>query len=167
MPKPKDKIVKAELDNSFQGIKASFATRITYALTAFGTEKNGTQYPSKPRDELDQALADAFMWDTIAKYAEKKSEAAWKLLEEEQFVGDYKNMEPGEHEIAHSASFISRCKVSQPIVRFDNNEMAQLLVKSKYKVPLAVTLEYIDKAKVPKNSSRTLVIEERTVKMEG
>lgn len=136
-----------------------FATRITRALLQFGTQSNGTTLPRQ--SNFDPIFAEAFMWDFITKYAKKQSEGAWARLENEGAVSDYKELEPGEHEIGSSPTFVTKAKISLPVNRFDPSELATRLHKSKYKVPMTITLQAVEAAKVPKNSNRALYVEER------
>lgn len=136
----------------------SYEAEIVKALGRLG--KNGTENPDI-RHNQGRLLGEAFMWDKVAKYAEARSDAVWKQLEKEGIVPRKDTLTEGDHELASSPSFLALGKVSRPINRFSGEELALLLEKSKYKVPVSTTKELIDRAKVPSNPARTLKIIER------
>jgi hypothetical protein len=103
----------------------------------------------------------AFLWDEIQAYAKKKSDEAWERLEKEGIIPEIDKLEPGEHELAYSPSFTILASVTQPVKRFNQGELSMLMAKSKYKVPVSVTAELCDQAKLPGNPQRKLKIVER------
>jgi hypothetical protein len=106
-------------------------------------------------------IGTAFLWDEIEAYAKKQSEAAWTKLEGEGIIPDLDKLEQGDHELAYSPSFTIQASVTQPVRRFKQEELGQLLARSKYKVPASVTAELCDQAKLPGNPQRRLKIVER------
>lgn len=113
--------------------------------------------------EDDYLSAHTFIWDTVAKYAEKKSDACWARLENENIIEGYKELVPGTHVVHQSSRFEIECKVTNPVQRFNPSVLAELFLKSKYKVPTAITLQKVDEAKVGDKSNRMLSIKERGV----
>jgi hypothetical protein len=137
----------------------SYETDIIKALSRMG--KNGTENPDA-KSNTGRLLGEAFMWDRIEAYAAQRAEAAWAALEKEELVPDKKTLTPGDHQLAQSPSFAIFARVTQPVKRFSGDELAILLAKSKYKVPVSTTKELIDQAKVPTNPMVSMKIVERT-----
>lgn len=163
MPKPKtaSRPSRAEADaqpvTPNQGL--TFKARIMMALNLFGTKANNTEYPID-KDNKTAAYAEAYMWDFIAATAKKRSDAAWKYLENEALIADYAELPSGEHELGETPTFKVTLKVSNPIVRFNPEDLAETLRKSKYKVPVGETLLAVERAKKPTKGSKTLDIVE-------
>jgi hypothetical protein len=107
-------------------------------------------------------IGEAFLWDEVERYAKGKSDAAWEQMEKEGIIPDLNALETGDHELAYSPSFTIQATVTQPVKRFKQEELAQLLAKSKYKVPVSVTVELCDQAKLPGNPQRKIKIIERS-----
>lgn len=123
----------------------------------------------KLRDALDKLNPDtkhnagrligrAFFWDQIAKFAKKQSEVAWDELENEEIVSYVES--PGDHTLAESPHFMVMDKVSEPRRAFNADVLAEDL-KKKYKVPVPISKELIEKAKIPGKSVHTSTIVER------
>jgi len=136
----------------------SYETTIVKALSRLG--KNGTENPDS-KHNTGRLLGEAYMWDQVEKYAKARSAAIWKEMEKEGLVPDKKTLDPGDHQLSDSPSFAVFAKVTQPIKRFDGDELANLLARSKYKVPLSTTKEMIDQARVPGNPAVRMVVVER------
>ncbi len=136
----------------------SYETEIVKALAKFGT--NSTANPDT-KHNTGSLLGDAFMWDKIEAYAKARADAAWLRLAREGIISDKKTLEPGDYELATSPSFVAVAKVTQPIKRFNADALANILAKSKYKVPVSTTKEYVDLAKVPGSCAVTMKIIER------
>ncbi len=136
----------------------SYEVEITKALARLG--RNGTENPDA-KHNTGRLIGEAYMWERVAKYAEAKADAAWKAMLRAEIVPEKKTLEPGDHELAYSPSFTIIAKVSQPVRRFNGDELAELLAKSKYKVPTSTTKEFIDQAKVPTSSVVSMKIMER------
>lgn len=136
-----------------------YETDIIKQLTKLG-KSNGTVNPDS-KHNTGSLLGEAFMWDRIEAYAKNRSDAAWKALEKEGLIPDKKTLDPGDHQLSQSPSFAVFARVTQPVKRFSGEELAILLAKSKYKVPVSTTKELIDQAKVPTNSMVTMKVVER------
>jgi hypothetical protein len=137
----------------------SYETEIIKTLSKIG--KNGTLNPDAKHNQ-GRLLGEAFMWDRIEAYAKNRSEAAWSALSKEGIIPEKKGLDPGEHQLAQSPNFACFARVTQPVKRFSGDELATLLAKSKYKVPVSTTKELIDQAKVPTNPMVTLKVVERS-----
>lgn len=136
----------------------SYESNIVRALSRLG--RNGTENPDASHN-TGKLLGEAFMWEKVAKFAESKAKAAWGAMEKEGIVPNKATLDPGDHELAYSPSFTVIAKVTQPVRRFDADEMAMLLAKSKYKVPVSTTKEYLEQAKVPTKPVASLKVMER------
>lgn len=136
-----------------------YETDIIKQLAKLG-KTNGTLNPDA-KHNTGSLLGEAFMWDRVEAYARNRSEAAWAALSKEGLIPDKKTLEPGDHQITQSPSFAVFARVTQPVKRFSGDELANLLAKSKYKVPTSTTKELIDHAKVPTSSMVTLKVVER------
>lgn len=123
---------------------------------------NGTKNPDEKHNQ-GRMLGTAFMWDEVERYAKSQSEAAWKVLEKEGILPDSNTLAPGtEIEWGFSPSFVGIVKTTEPVKRFSGDALAVTLSKSKYKVPVSVTKEMIDDAKVPTKPMTSYKIIERS-----
>jgi hypothetical protein len=138
----------------------SYHADIIKALSKFGNT-NGTVNPDG-KHNTGRMLGEAFMWEQVAKYAEGRADAVWAEMLAEGIVPKKENLKEGEQEIAYSPNFVVIGKVTAPVKRFNGEELAQMLAKSKYRVPMSTTKEMIDKAKVPTNPMRSLKVIERS-----
>lgn len=137
----------------------SYEADIIKTLAKIG-KTNGTINPDA-KHNTGSMLGEAFMWDRIEAYAHNRSEAAWAALSKEGLIPDKQELDPGDHQLAQSPSFAVFARVTQPVKRFSGEELANLLAKSKYKVPTSTTKELIDQAKVPTKSMVSLKVVER------
>ena len=106
-----------------------------------------------------RSIGEAFIWDTIAYYAKKKSENLWEALEDQGFF-DVEGLGAGQHLLTESPHFVLNAKISNPVKRFNERKLAEVLLKT-YKVPFPITIEMVDQAKVETKPSVTLSISER------
>lgn len=136
----------------------SYETEIIKALSRLG--KNGTENPDA-KNNTGSLLGEAFMWDKVVAYAQHRKEACWHALLKEGIIPEKQALTPGEHQLAESPNFSCIAKVTNPIRRFNPDEMAKLLAKSKYKVPISTTKELLEQAKLPGNSTVSFKIVER------
>jgi hypothetical protein len=136
----------------------SYETDIIKSLAKFGS--NSTANPDAKHNQ-GRLLGEAFLWDRIEAYARNRSEAAWNALEKNGLVPNKKSLDPGDHQLTESPSFAVFARVTHPVKRFSGDELATLLAKSKYKVPVSTTKELIDQAKVPTNPMVTMKVVER------
>ena len=74
-------------------------------------------------------------------------------LEKEGLIPDKTSLDPGDHQFTQSPNFAIFARVTQPVKRFNGDELAILLAKSKYKVPVSTTKELMDQAKVATKST--------------
>lgn len=133
-----------------------FAARIIQRLLKFGSDSHGTANPDAGKTN-HPLLAEAFMWDTIEGEAHRRSEAAWAKMEKEGYY-DPDSVPPGTSSdvLLQSGRFAITAMRTKPKASFDADVLAQELLL-RYKVPLHVTKELVDKAKVPKGKGALTV----------
>ena|SRR5258705_4575637 len=137
----------------------SYKVAIAKALSRLGS--NGTVNPDQKHNQ-GRMLGEAYLWREVEAYAKSKSEAAWRVLEREGIAPNKDTIEPGtEVEFGFSPSFVGIAKATQPVKRFDGDELAMLLAKSKWKVPVSAAKEMISDAKVPTKPMVSMKIIER------
>lgn len=112
------------------------------------------------KHNVGRGLGIVHFWTMVEKYAKSKKDEAWAALEKDDIISDPKGLDPGEYSLAESPSFFASAKVSNPVKRFDPDVLADMLFK-KYKVPVPITKELVDKAKVPSASTVTKKVVER------
>lgn len=136
-----------------------YETDIIKQLTKLG-KANGTINPDA-KHNTGSLLGEVFLWDHVRRYAESRCDAAWRAMTKEGLIPDKKTLDPGDHQLTQSPSFAVFARVTHPVKRFSGDELAILLAKSKYKVPVSTTKELIDQAKVPTSSMVTMKVVER------
>jgi hypothetical protein len=115
----------------------------------------------KFKGNSDRMFARYFFWTVIERYAKAQKETAFNaLLEGELVEKDHRALPKGDHTIGTSPGFFILDKVSAPRKTFDDSVLAQSL-KKKYKVPLPVTKELVEAAKIEGNPTHTIAIVER------
>jgi hypothetical protein len=137
-------------------IEMSYKTEIVKAISKF----NGVKNPDA-KHNTGRLLGEAYFWDEMAKYAKAQAEGKWATLTREGIIPEKRSLDPGEQEVASSPSFAVIAKVTQPVKRFDVDELAKLMRQSKYKVPESTTKELVDLAKVPTSPMVTMRVVER------
>jgi hypothetical protein len=137
---------------------SSFLGKILKHLNLLGSIGHETAIPD--RTNTGKLLGEYFLYNEVRKWAEARSERAWKTLLSQGLVEDPAKLPPGDHGLATSTHFILSAKVSQPVRRFDAAVLAAEL-KKKYKVPESSTIELCEKAKVPTKPQCTKTIAER------
>jgi hypothetical protein len=106
-----------------------------------------------------KSILEAFIWDEIQGLAKGRSDSVWERMEKS---GIYeKPLKPGKYECGESPSFVIRASVSEPVKRFQEDELARVLEASTYKIPPHISKGFIGAAKVPGNSQVRVKIEER------
>jgi hypothetical protein len=140
--------------------KTSVAARLTIELNKIAQfiEKNN---PDSTHN-TGRMIGQAYLWDIVESIAKKHSNSIWDRLEKDGVISR-DNLDPGAHELADTPHFVLSAKVTNPVRRFDDDEMAHLLKKSKYKVPEPITKQFIDQAKIPKKSTVTMTITEKGI----
>jgi hypothetical protein len=114
---------------------------------------------SKTGNTLHPNLATAYFWRTVRKYAEDHEKAAFQALVE--YLPDVEEAGAGDHELCESQFFKMTASISQPVRKFDEDALALALNKSKYKIPLAVTKEFIEACKLPTKGRVSISIIEK------
>lgn len=115
----------------------------------------------KFKGNTDRYFARYFFWVIVEKYAKAQKETAFETLVKEELIEkNHRALPEGEHTIGTSPGFFVSDKVSKPRRSFDDQVLAQLL-KKKYKVPLPVTKELVEEAKVEGKPTHTITVVER------
>lgn len=137
-------------------METSLQTKITAGLTKLAIDLR-----QDTKSNTGARLCEAFIWQTVAKIAKAQLDSAWASLEKDGLIGDVRQLAPGEHALLTSSQFVANAKVTNPVKRFDANALATMLNKGKYKVPTAVVLEAVEKAKVPGSPQVTKTVAEK------
>jgi hypothetical protein len=135
----------------------SYQAQIIKALGKIGVS-NGTVNPDA-KHNMGNLLGEAFLWDTVKKYAEGRSKIAWDGMAAAGLV-DKTKLEPGDHTIAESPGFKATAKVSEKVKRFSAQALAEAMNK-RFKVAVPSALQMIEQAKVPTTSTVTLRVVEK------
>lgn len=106
-----------------------------------------------------RSIIEAFIWDEIQGLAKGRSDSVWERMEK---AGIYeKPLKPGKYECGESPSFVIRATVTEPIKRFNEEELARVLEASTFKIPPHMTKGFVGAAKIPTTSQVRLTIVER------
>lgn len=117
------------------------------------------------RHNVGKHLSVAFFWDSVADYAKKQADRAWKSLEEANIIEDdegRRKLDTGEHILAESPHFVCRAVVTKAVRRFNVQELAKILKKD-YKIPEPTTVQLCEKAKKETVPQVRLAVEEKGV----
>lgn len=112
------------------------------------------------RDNKGNVLGEIYLWDEIRKIAAAKSEKLWDAAEANGIL-KYEGLSTGSHLIAQSQSFIVTASVSEPVRRFDADTLAKWMFDNR-KVPVIITKEQIEKAKIPTKPQTRVAIMEKS-----
>lgn len=123
------------------------------AATLKAKAPTGTQ-----NDAVNAVMAEALMWDEIARLANNKSKDAWQALESVTHTIDQDT--PGERIALDGANFAVTLKVSNPVKSFDAEALA-VEMHRRFKVSVITAKEMIEAAKLPKNVKRTWRVVEK------
>lgn len=137
---------------------SAYKVEITKLLS--NLQDKAMQVNPDSKHNTGRSIGDAYFWDEVVKFAKGKSDQAWERLEMQGISLDDK-ANPGDHALGVSPSFTVNCKVSEPRRAFSLGEAAQLLNKSKFKIPIPLATELLERAKIPGKSTLTYSIAER------
>lgn len=122
----------------------TYLAKIEKALSRLGL--NGTKNPDS--SNTGSFLGDYFLWNAIKKHAEKKLEQVEDQLSASGLIAtDPSTLTPGNHVLVESEHFVLTADVTKPVSRFDKDLLAENLEKSKYKIPRAITIDFLEKSK--------------------
>jgi len=140
-------------------IRISFTTEVTKHLNKIADVCENKNPDVK--SNVGKQLGIIYFWTLIEKYAKAKKEDAWKYIADEGIIqAELSTLDPGDYTLVESPHFYVTAKVSNPVRRFDEDELATML-HNKYKVPRPITKEMIAKAKTPTKSVVTKTVFER------
>lgn len=135
----------------------SYIQEIVKGITAL---RNKAKAPPL-KHKVEEAVAEAYFWDTVQSIAKGHSEKAWAKLGKD--INYDLERDPGEHVLLDVKSFTVELKVSEKVRRFNAQSLAEAMAKSKFKVPIPVMLQAVEQAKVPSKSTNTYKIVEKGV----
>jgi hypothetical protein len=134
----------------------SYLGKIVKELNAIETRLISQNPDAK--DNKGRIIGEIYLWDEIQKIAKSKSDALWDAAEAEGLL-KYDDLSTGQHLVAQSPSFVVTASVSEPVRRFDPDTLAKWLFDNK-KIPVIITKEQIERAKIPtKSQTRVAIIE--------
>lgn len=128
-------------------IAAKFATFTSSLLDNFIASKSNTE----------PLFARAYIADELERLAQSAGKRAWNDIDP---LLPPTPAAPGEHMLSESPHFACTVKNSNPVRRFNLDEFARLL-QAERKVPLHVTRELYEKAKLEGQPTHTFRIIER------
>lgn len=96
----------------------------------------------------DRTVLTALVWDAIGAEAKSQSEDAWNAMLRDGIYEEPKKTEAIDKLVGVTPHFEVHGKVTEPIKRFNVPKMGELLLKSKYKIPVHQTVEYVNQAKI-------------------
>jgi len=108
-----------------------------------------------------RSILEAFVWDEVQRLAKGKSDSVWERMEHAKIYEKPEGNKPGKFECGESPHFVIKATVSEPVKRFQENELARVLEASQFKIPPHMTKEFVGAAKVPGNGQVRLTIVER------
>lgn len=148
----------SNLDKAYNADPNSYLGKIVKGLNGLIAQLQ-SQNPDA-RDNKGNVLGEIYLWDEIRKIAEAQSKKLWDAAEDNKLL-KYDDLPRGSHLIAQSASFIVTAAVSEPVRRFDPDTLAKWFFDNK-KVPVIITKEQIEKAKIPTKPQTRVTIMEKS-----
>ena len=135
---------------------STYAGAITKYLSGLG-KRNGHSNPDNSTNTAP-LMADAFLWDTAAKYCKQQATAAWKALDTAIPSPD---PVPGQETIAaESQCFALVYKFSKPVRRFNQDALVSYL-KRTHGFSDAQAAAALDAAKVESSPTTTTRVVEK------
>jgi hypothetical protein len=111
------------------------------------------------RHNVGKSILEAFVWDEIQKLSKGRSDSVWERMEK---TGVYeKPLSVGRHECGESPHLLIKATVSEPIKRFNEDELLRVMEASEFKVPPHKMKGFVGAAKIPGNPMVRLIIVER------
>ena len=112
------------------------------------------------KSNTGRRLGKAFMLGVIASYTDKQYAMEMKALTEDKVLDSKEGLDAGDWILGESPKFVVTCKVSEPRKSFDADGLASAL-KKKYKIPEAITKDFVEKTKKEGAGNKTVKIIER------
>jgi CBS-domain-containing membrane protein len=95
----------------------------------------------------DRAILTAAVWDAIGAEAKTQSEDAWNKMLKDAIYAEPVRTEPTNKLVGVTPHFEVHAKVTEPIKRFNIAKLGEILIKSKYKIPVHQTVAFVDQSK--------------------
>lgn len=115
---------------------------------------------SDSKHNQGRQILEAYLWDEIEKLAKGKSNDAWEKMEKSGVYNKPDN-KAGKYACGESPRFVIKATVTEPVKRFNEEELARVLEASSFKVPPHMTKGFVAAAKVPGSNQVRLSIVER------
>src|SRR5882672_9257394 len=128
----------------------TFEAEVKIALQAFVRAIVGKR---KSWTADDRTVLRALVWDAIGAEAKTQSEDAWNKMLRDKVYDEPIKTEPSNKLIGVTPHFEVHGKVTEPIKRFNVPKLGELLLKSKYKIPVHQTVAFVDQAKIGENGN--------------
>lgn len=158
-PRSEQEKTPTNLEKADSASPNSFLGKIIMAMNKVTTDLARSNPDAK--NNTGQHLGEMYMWDEIAKYAKGRSDMLWENAERDKFINTTELAAGQQHVLTTSPHFVCSAIVTQPVRRFDPTVLANWFL-AKYKVPIMVTKEQIELAKVLTKPMVKLNIAEKT-----
>jgi len=104
------------------------------------------------KKNADSLAIDALIYDYAEKFCKGAADQAWAALE----LPDRDTIPEGDSILYDGDVIAVTAAMTKPINRFNEDALADLLKKSKYKIPIMQTKDFIAKSKKPTKGRLTL-----------
>jgi len=155
---------KTKLEQAQDAQPNSFLGKIMSTITAACRDLMQNA-PHDNKTNKGVVLAELFMWKWIEGYAAAKYKQVKKDAKEQGILNlpddEDDALIPGSHIIGESRHFVATANVTEPVKRFSGEELAQWFWRN-HQIPVIVTKEQIEKAKIKTKSQVKVAIVERT-----
>lgn len=133
----------------------TFEAEVKIALQAFARDIVNKRKAWKVDD---RTVLSALVWDAIGAEAKSQSEDAWNKMLKDGIYDEPIKTEPSNKLVGVTPHFEIHGKVTEPIKRINAAKLGELLLKSKYKIPVHQTVAFYDQAKIGENGNLYLSI---------
>lgn len=104
----------------------------------------------------DSVAIDALIYDYAVRFCKGASDQAWDNLTDAGLVPERDAIPQGDSVCYDGDVIAVVANLTKPVNRFDEDALADLLKKSKYKIPVMQTKDFVAKAKRPTKGRLTL-----------
>lgn len=142
------------MPKTFEGMVAKDIAEATQEL--LGKIKSDTGKGAN----ASRVLAELFMWNWIRKHADSQYDKLMDQAREEGVLGDTGGLQTGNHIMAESRHFVVMANVTEPVKRFSADALCAWALE-KFKIPVILMKEQIEKSKLPTKPQVRVTITER------
>lgn len=104
----------------------------------------------------DTITIDALIYDYAEAFCKKGSDAAWGNLIADGLIPDRDSISEGDSILYDGDVIAVTATLTKPVNRFNEDALTELLKKSKYRIPIMQTKDFIAKAKKPTKGRLTM-----------